>query len=187
MDCYIDLRVLPDPEFSVPQLMNALFAKLHRGLHDLRRNDVGVSFPDVERSKHGLGPRLRLHGSAEALDRLMALGWLTGMRDHLDIGLATPVPPQAKHRCISRVQVDSSPERLRRRLMKRHGLDEKAALARIPDNAAKRSVLPFLYLRSNGSGHHFRLFIHHGPLQDAPRPGSFNAYGLSSTATVPWF
>jgi len=187
IDHYLELKLLPDPEFPAPQLMNALFAKLHRGLHDLRRNDVGVSFPDVEQARHGLRAPPRLHGSAEALARLMALNWLTGMRDHLDIGEVAPVPPQAKHRCVSRVQVDSNPERLRRRLMKRHGLDAEAAQARIPDNAAQRCALPFVSLRSNGSGEHFRLFIRHGPLLDTAQPGPFGAYGLSTTTTVRWF
>lgn len=187
VDHYLDLKLLPDPEFPAAQLMNALFAKLHRGLHDLRRHDVGVSFPDVEHARHGLGARLRLHGSADALARLMASNWLTGMRDHLDIGEVAPVPPQAKHRCVSRVQVDSNPERLRRRLMKRHGLDAEAAQARIPDNAAQRCALPFVNLRSHSSGQHFRLFIRHGPQHDTAQPGPFGAYGLSPTATVPWF
>ncbi|MET0043908.1 MAG: type I-F CRISPR-associated endoribonuclease Cas6/Csy4, partial [Candidatus Thiodiazotropha sp. 6PLUC3] len=30
MDHFQDLQILPDPEFSTPMLMNALFAKLHR-------------------------------------------------------------------------------------------------------------------------------------------------------------
>lgn len=187
MDRHIDLRVLRDPEFSVPLLMNALFAKLHRGLNDLRCADVGVSFPDVDKGGQGLGPRLRLHGSAEALERLMALNWLAGIRDHLQIGPVAAAPSQTKHRCVSRVQVDSSPERLRRRLVKRHDVDEETAQERIPDRAVKQSDLPFLQLRSNGSGHRFRLFIRHGPLFDTARPGSFSAYGLSSTATIPWF
>ncbi|MFT3760536.1 type I-F CRISPR-associated endoribonuclease Cas6/Csy4 [Thauera sp.] len=187
MDHYLDLTLLPDPEFPAPQLMSALFAKLHRGLHDLRRNDVGISFPDVEKTRSGLGARLRLHGTAEALKQLMALNWLTGMRDHLKVGATTPIPPQARHRCVSRVQVNSNPERLRRRLIKRHNLDAVAAQAQIPDNAVRHSPLPFINLRSNSSGEHFRLFIRHGPLQDAAQPGTFSAYGLSATATVPWF
>lgn len=187
MDHYIDIKLLPDPEFPVPMLMNALFAKLHRGLVDYGSHDVGVSFPDVEQTRHGLGARLRLHGSIDALARLMALNWLTGMRDHLHTGQAALVPPQVKHRCVSRVQVDSNPERLRRRLMKRHGLDTEAAQTRIPDSAAQRCAQPFVSLRSNGSGQHFRIFIRHGPLHDTAQPGPFGAYGLSSTATVPWF
>ncbi len=32
MDHYLEIRVLPDPEFSSEMLMAALFAKLHRAL-----------------------------------------------------------------------------------------------------------------------------------------------------------
>jgi len=134
-----------------------------------------------------LGTRLRLHGPAAALDRLLALDWLAGMRDHLHLGALTPVPAQVRWRQVSRVQVDSNPDRLRRRLIKRHGLSEAEARQRIPDSAAKRCALPFVTLRSNGNGQRFLLFIRHGPLLDAPLPGSFNRYGLSTTATVPWF
>ena len=129
VDHYLDLTLLPDPEFPATQLMSALLAKLHRGLHDLRRTDVGISFPDVQTAGHGLGARLRLHGSAEALDRLLALNGLNGMHDHLHLGELAPIPAQVRWRCVSRVQVDSNPERARRRLIKRHGISEAEALA----------------------------------------------------------
>lgn len=187
VDHYLDLELLPDPEFPATQLMSALLAKLHRGLHDLRRTDVGISFPDVETAAHGLGARLRLHGSAEALDRLLALNWLSGMRDHLRQGPLSPIPNPVSWRCVSRVQVDSNPERARRRLIKRHGLSEEEARQRIPDSAGKRCDLPYATLRSKGSGHSFRLFVRHGPLLDTPTPGPFGAYGLSNQASIPWF
>ncbi len=187
MDHYIDLTLLPDPEFPATQLMSALIAKLHRGLHDLRRSDVGISFPDVAGATHGLGQRLRLHGSVEALDSLLALNWLSGMRDHIRLSELAPIPAQVQWRCVSRVQVDSSPERARRRLVRRHGISDAEARQRIPDCAGKRCELPYATLRSNGNGHSFRLFIRHGPLLHAPTAGSFNAYGLSSTASSPWF
>lgn len=184
MDHYIDFKLLPDPEFPSNQLMSALFAKLHRGLND---NGIGISFPDVGQVGHGLGARLRLHGSAGALGQLMARNWLTGMRDHLHIGELAPIPARVQWRHVSRVQVDSSPERARRRLIKRHAISEEEARARIPDMAAKRSSLPFVSLRSNGNGQLFRLFICHGPLLDRPSPGLFGGYGLSATSTIPWF
>ncbi len=184
MDHYVDLTLLPDPEFPRQQLMNALFAKLHRGLHDLQCSDIGVSFPEVGQD---LGGRLRLHSSVEALDRLMALDWLTGMRDHLDRSELTVVPTDSKYRCVSRIQVDSSPVRARRRLVRRHGVNLQEAMERIPDSAAKSCEMPFLVLRSNSSGQQFRLFIRHGPLWTNPTQGSFSRYGLSSSATVPWF
>lgn len=187
MDHYLDLHLLPDPEFPATQLMSALLAKLHRALHDLRRDDIGISFPGVDGKTAGLGGHLRLHGSAEALDTLMALNWLTGMRDHLTMSDLLGVPAAARYRCVSRVQVDSNPERARRRLIKRHGISEAEARERIPDEAAKRCKLPFAQLRSRTTGQHFRLFIQHGALMEKPQPGNFNGYGLSSTATVPWF
>ncbi|HWV09617.1 MAG TPA: type I-F CRISPR-associated endoribonuclease Cas6/Csy4 [Pseudomonas sp.] len=187
MDHYLDLKLLPDPEFPTAQLMSALVAKLHRGLHDLRRTDVGISFPDVDMASHGLGPRLRLHGSAEALDTLLALNWLSGMRDHLSLGELARIPEQVKWRCVSRVQVDSNPERARRRLMKRHGVSEDEARQRIPDSAGQRCDLPYVVLRSKDNGHSFRLFIRHGPLLETPISGPFGAYGLSTRASIPWF
>ncbi|KRW59053.1 type I-F CRISPR-associated endoribonuclease Cas6/Csy4 [Pseudomonas sp. TTU2014-080ASC] len=187
MDHYLDLKLLPDPEFAQTQLMSALFSKLHRGLSDLKRNDIGVSFPTIKDATRGLGDCLRVHGTAEALQKLLALNWLTGMRDHVQVSAVTAVPADTKHRLVSRVQVDSNPERARRRLIKRHGISEEEARKRIPDSAAKRCDLPFVVTRSNSSGERFNLFIRHGPLLDSPQPGTFNQYGLSSTATVPWF
>ncbi|AKA22712.1 type I-F CRISPR-associated endoribonuclease Cas6/Csy4 [Pseudomonas chlororaphis] len=187
MDHYIDLQLRADPEFAATQLMSALLSKLHRGLHDLRRDDIGISFPQIDNPARNLGERLRLHGSAQALASLLALNWLSGMRDHVQVGEPSPVPANVRYRHVSRVQVDSNPERLRRRLIKRHALSETQARERIPDTAAKHCNLPFAQLRSHGSGQVFRLFIRHGPLLDTPQPGRFGSYGLSSTATVPWF
>ncbi|WP_416769602.1 type I-F CRISPR-associated endoribonuclease Cas6/Csy4 [Pseudomonas sp. RHF3.3-3] len=187
MDHYFDLKLLPDPEFAATQLMSALMSKLHRGLHDLRRDDVGVSFPEIESARHHLGSHLRLHGNREALAHLLTLNWLTGMRDHVQVGEVTAVPAQVRYRLVSRVQVDSNPERLRRRLIKRHGITEEEARERIPDSAGKRTKLPFVSLRSNGSGNAFPLFIRHGDILEVAQPGTFNSYGLSSTATIPWF
>lgn len=187
MDYYLDLRLLPDPEFPATLLMSALLAKLHRALHDLRRDDVGISFPDIAQNARQLGSRLRVHGGNAALADLQVLNWLVGMRDHVEVGLLTPVPSKVKYRTVSRVQVDSNPERLRRRLMKRHAISEEEARQRIPDSAGKRCTLPFASLRSTTSGQPFRLFVRHGALLDAPHAGGFNSYGLSSTATIPWF
>ncbi len=184
-DHYLDIHLLPDPEFAPNQLLGALFAKLHRALVQLGSSDIGISLPGVGAS--GPGTHLRLHGSFPALQRLQAIEWLTGMREHLRQGELATVPPDCQYRCVRRVQVDSNPQRLRRRLMHRHGLDEGAAFQRIPDHSARRTDLPWVEMRSQSSGQRFRLFIDHGPLQDNPCNGSFSSYGLSSTATIPWF
>lgn len=186
MTYYLDIRLRPDPEFAVSQLLNALFSKLHRALVQLESDDIGVSFPDVK-AKRPLGECLRLHGSAERLDKLMALNWLQGMRDHVQVGELLAAPDDCQHRVVRRVQAQSSPERLRRRYSKRHNISAEDAANCFPDSVAEYLDLPFLSLRSQSTGQGFRLFIEHADLLDKPQQGKFSCYGLSSTATVPWF
>lgn len=187
MDSYIELQLLPDPEFPANTLMNALFAKLHRGLVSNGEGRIGVSFPDVEQKGIGLGGRLRLHGMAADLERLMASNWLQGMRDHLSCSPLSPVPANAAYRVVQRVQAKSSPERERRRLIARKGISAEAAVQAIPDSAAEMLRLPYVLLTSQSTQQQFRLFVEHLPVQKEPVRGAFSAYGLSSTATVPWF
>ena len=187
MDHYVDIDVRPDPEFPAHQLMSALYARLHRALVAQAGTGIGVSFPGVDARLPYLGTRMRLHGSQAALSALLASNWLMGMRDHVALTPALEVPGAAQHRAVRRVQVKSSPERQRRRLMRRQGIDEDAARQRIPDESARLSHLPFVQLRSTSTGQDFRLFIDHGPVQSGAVPGGFNAYGLGQGATTPWF
>ena len=187
MDHYLELVLRPDPEFPPQQLMPALYAKLHRALVAAGHGRIGASFPDVSESKRWLGARLRLHAGQSDLLDLMQADWLAGMRDHVGCAVPARVPQQTQYRTVSRVQADSNPERLRRRLMSRHQIDADAARERIPDSAAAFLKLPFLQMHSSSTGRHFRLFIEHGALQPAQSVGTFSTYGLSPTTTIPWF
>ena len=187
MDHYVDLRLLPDPEFPPTLIMNALFTRLHQGLTEHRGHDIGISFPDARADRPWLGQRLRLHGREASLSRLLELGWHDRLRDHVALGHLERAPIGARHRVVRRVQAKSNPERLRRRLMARHGLAAEEAASHIPDTAARRLELPFVTLTSRTTGQQFRLFIEHQPLQDTPVAGVFSLYGLSPAATVPWF
>lgn len=187
MDAYIEFQLLPDPEFPESTLMNALFAKLHRGLVSAGEGRVGVSFPDVEPQKGDLGSRLRLHGQAVDLEKLMCLNWLQGMRDHLSCGPISAVPSHASHRVVRRVQAKSSPARERRRLIMRKAVSPEVAAKLIPDSCAQRLNHPYLELASQSTRQQFRLFVEHLPTQERAVPGAFSAYGLSSGATIPWF
>ena len=188
MDHYLDITLLPDPEFSQNHLMDALFAKLHRALVTAGCGDIGISFPEVLEQGTGLGTILRLHGLATSLGELMAANWLAGMRDHTTLSAVQAVPSSCiSFRVVSRLQAKSSPARERRRLMRRKGLTEEQAMDRIPDNCAEVLHLPYVQMRSQSTGERFLLFVRHGPVQVAPAEGSFSAYGLSPTGTVPWF
>lgn len=187
MDHYLDIRVRPDPEFSPSMLICALFGKLHRALVSLNANDIGISLPEHQTKKRSPGMVLRLHGGVQSLGRLMAAPWLQGMRDHVDVASVSPVPADARYRVVRRRQFKTNAERLRRRRAKRHDETLDQARQHIPDTVERRVPLPYLTLRSHSTKQAFSLFIEHGPLTDVPVAGTFSSYGLSTTATVPWF
>lgn len=187
MDSYINIHMRPMPEIPSAHAMEAVFAKLHNALTGLKRDDIGISFPEAAEARPWLGGCLRLHGTQNALDALMQHPWLAGMHDYVAVSPIQPVPEASQFRCIRRVQAKSSPERLRRRHMRRHGVSQEEAEARIPDNAAEKLALPYVHVHSQSTGQKYRLFISHGPVQPAPIQGQFNFYGLSDKATVPWF
>lgn len=184
MDHYIEIRLLPDPEFSATLLMEALFAKLHRVLAGTAQGRVGVSFPAAGIT---LGDRLRLHGSLAALTELDALPWRKGLRDNTGHSGILSVPLQVKHRIVRRVQFKSNAERLRRRSVKKGWLSKEEAQIRIPFAKEQRSSLPFIRMKSTSSEQSFQLFIEQGEIVDNAASGHFSAYGLSSQATIPWF
>jgi CRISPR-associated endonuclease Csy4 len=184
---YIDIALLPDPEFSHAHLLSALMAKLHRALVQLQADDIGISFPHYSLQPRSLGDLLRLHGSPAALQRLMAQPWLQGMRDHVRVTAPAPAPLGTPHRAVRRRQFKTNVERLRRRRMKRKGETPEQATAAIPGSVERSPTLPYTQLRSTSTGQPFCLFIEQGPEQTNATPGSFNTYGLSTTATVPWF
>lgn len=186
MSHYLDILLRPDPEIAPHQLMAALYAKLHLALVQLDSSTLGVSFPGYTEKPASLGNSLRVVGPEADLLRLLALPWLGGLQDHLHTSAVAAVPPQVGYRRLSRVQAKSNPERLRRRQMKRHGLSEEQARARLPDTCAETLALPFVVLRSASTAQTFRLFLR-CQTASGPASGAFNTYGLSATATVPWF
>lgn len=187
---YLDISLLPDPEFSAHHLRSALIAKLHRVLVQRESTDIGISFPqhkNTPASRRTLGDVLRLHGTDAALGDLMQSDWLHGMRDHVSQTPIAAVPANALHRQVERRQFKTSVDRLRRRRMQRKGETAEEAMAAIPDSVERTPDLPFVQLRSSSTGQPFSLFIAHTPPQQSAMAGSFNTYGLSQNATVPWF
>lgn len=187
MTHYLDIRIRALPEIAAPHVMEAVFGRVHNALAALQRTDIGVSFPEVDEKRPSLGGRLRLHGPEESLRAVLETSGLSALRDYAACGEIAATPATGSFRRVSRVQSKSNPERLRRRLAARHNLSAEEALERIPDARAQMLTLPFVRVKSKSTGHGYQLFISHGPLQTNPCQGEFSAYGLSATATVPWF
>lgn len=195
MNHYLDIELLEDPEFNENILMNALFSKLHRALVAIKSNEIGISFPKLKESQEdqkkqkSLGNRMRLHGTQSVLEKFMSEPWLKGLTDHIQQGSIRPVPTHVtvRYRTVTRVQVKSSVERLRRRSIANGRLTPEQAEKKIPMSRQKTSTLPFLRVNSASTGQKFQLFIDHKPIQDQPNTGHFNTYGLSQFATIPWW
>lgn len=183
MDHFIDIRVLPDPEFQPETLMNALYAKLHRALVQTALGQIGVSFPQHKKT---LGDTLRLHGSKAHLIDLMALSWLQGLRDYTQCSELTSVPDAVSHRHVKRIQAKSANNK-RMRSINKGWLTLEQAFERIPEDQQKRLTLPYAQIKSLSTGQPMRIYIEHCPLLEKPKTGKFSSYGLSANATIPWF
>lgn len=184
---YIDITLLPDPEFSHAHLLGALVSKLHRALVQLKAADIGISFPRYSLRPRSLGEVLRLHGTDAALQRLMELPWLQGMRDHVQLTALLQAPLDAPRWQVQRRQFKTSVDRLRRRRMRRKNETLEQAAVAIPDSVERCLKLPFVQLRSTSTGQPFSLFVDQGPSRAGAVPGRFNTYGLSLGSTIPWF
>ncbi|MFC3909324.1 type I-F CRISPR-associated endoribonuclease Cas6/Csy4 [Legionella dresdenensis] len=183
MDHYIDISILPTPEFPETVLLNALYTKLHRALYDLAATNVGVSFPKY---KITLGNIIRIHSGQAVLHNLLNLNWIGSMNDLCKVSMIMRVPMNSKFRNISRKQPTMSPSKLRR-LISRGSILEEEIQPYETKMHSKKFDNPYIELISTSSGQRYRRYIEFGELLEQPVSGSFDAFGFSKTATVPWF
>lgn len=193
MDHYFDIRLLPDADFTAPVLLNALYTKLHRVLVLQQETGIGVSFPLYQAASENaegqklhahFGLTLRLHGDKETLTRLMDTRWLRGFVDYTMTGNILPVPKDAHLIRVIRRQTKGRADKERARLMRRKGLSESEAAQLISNRPAPKLNWPFITLDSVSTGQRFLLFIEQTAAAQHAQ-GTFNAYGLSQTATLP--
>ncbi|HWK70798.1 MAG TPA: type I-F CRISPR-associated endoribonuclease Cas6/Csy4 [Burkholderiaceae bacterium] len=184
MDYYVDVVVRPDPEFSTSTLISAIFSKLHLALVRVGQGEIGVSFPKI---KLTLGDCLRIHGSKLALGRLMDDSWLRGLQDYAQLRPIRSTPVVSQYCVVRRVHVKSSQERLLRRSVRKGWISEEEAQERLLTTKNERSKLPYILLRSSSTGEHYRMFIQQELVLKTGATGSFNTFGLSESATVPYF
>lgn len=184
MDFYIDVLLLPDAEMRENVLLNKVYTKFHKTLFDLQAKDVGVSFPET---KLLLGKVLRIHSSQNRLSELQSINWLGGLSGYCNCSEILPAPIDAKNRCISRWRSNMSESHLRR-LIKRGSISqEKLKGYKAKMFATQMTTLPFLELESASNGRFHRRYIQTSELLDQPVKGDFDYFGLSKTATIPWF
>ncbi len=183
MDHYINITLKPDAEMPENVLLNKVYTKLHKALFDLNANNIGISFPAF---KVLLGGKIRLHGSAESLDKLQALNWLGGLSGYCVLTNTQKIPADVQHRNISRIQSNMTQAKLNR-LIKRGTIAPEQLREYKAKMFSKGLDNPYLELESGSNGHKHRRYIQFGALSSIPVEGQFDNFGLSKTATVPWF
>ncbi len=184
MDYYIDLLLRADEEVPLYFVRNKVFAKFHKVLCDLNQTSIGISFPKY---KIKLGDIFRIHGNQNNLNALQQSNWLGGLVGYCQLSDILQIPEKIDgYRTVSRVRQNMSNAKLRR-LIKRGSISEST----ISDYHSKMLETglnnPFLELVSRSNGHKHRRYIQFGKLQSQPVTGVFDYFGLSKTATVPWF
>jgi len=188
---YLDVRLRFDADLHPAHALAALFTRLHLYLARTGAGNIAISFPETIRTAAGkarqLGKVLRLHGTADSLMPLTQATTWGGAATVADIGTVKALPATVQHHRIRRIQVDSNPERLMRRAMKRKGWSEAEARDKYADAKVGTTALPFIAVTSQSTGHPFRLFLDVGMPQAESTEGVFNAYGVSQEATVPYF
>lgn len=183
MDYYIDLNLHPTKENRENVLLNQIYMKIHYKLVDLKSTQIGISFP-----KHHitLGRQLRLHGHEADLQSLLQQIDLSKFGNSISSGSVSLVPSTCSYRTVSRKQPLMSPSKMRR-LLKRGSLTEEDAKNYRRKLFTKGLSEPYLELESNSSQQKYRRYITHSPIQKTATVGTFDQFGLSKTATIPWF
>jgi len=192
MKFYIEITLLSNDEIPIYFLWQKLYPQIHLGLVEIQDAQgnvpVGVSFPQYNEALNLLGCRLRiLAEDKQTLESFNVAKWLNRLTDYVDIKQIQSVPENiTEFAFFKRQQVKSSKERLARRKAKREGMDYDQALKQLNGYDEKRVKTPFININSQSSDKQFRLFIKKHSA-DKAQTGQFNSYGLSKTATVPWF
>lgn len=192
MKFYLDITLLPNVEANLGFLWQKVYQQLHLALVATKttegNSNFAVSFPRYNDKVFPFGDKLRLFGPThDQLQELDIGKWLSRLTDYNHCTSIKEVPESVnRFSRFKRVQFDTNVERMARRRMKRKNETLEQALAHYKGFAQHQSDLPFVMMNSLSRGEKFMLFIER-ELLDEPKEGQFSCYGLSATATVPWF
>ncbi len=201
MKYYQDITLLPDADVNLGFLWHKVFLQIHIGLADNKQTDgtsaIAVSFPDYE-YKEGtyirfpLGKKLRLLANTEEqIHHFDAGKRLSRLIDYCHIKSIKSVPNVSKYSCFSRKQVKSAAKKVESLASHLNKPVEEVLKFRKENDLYHGCTLPFIHMESQevtdtGQKNKFRLFIEQR-FYDTPVQGDFDCYGLSKTATIPWF
>lgn len=200
MKHYFDITLLPDAEANLGFLWQKVFQQVHIALVDNKVGDnesaIALSIVNYGGKDFPLGDKLRLLAkNEEALQKLDIGHWLNRLSDYCHIKPIKPVPANVtKYACFKRKSVKSIEKKAQRRA-KHLNIPYGEVLAYLlKEGRSDKCKLPYINVESQNTKKRverdvscqFSLFIEQA-FFEAPASGKFDCYGLSKTATVPWF
>ncbi|HFB66919.1 MAG TPA: type I-F CRISPR-associated endoribonuclease Cas6/Csy4 [Aeromonadales bacterium] len=201
MKYYQDITLIPDAEVYLAFLWHKVYIQVHIGLADNKQPDgtsaIAVSFPEYvytpnKANRFPLGKKLRLLAETEKqLQQFDTVTRLSRLEDYCHIRSIKAVPNVTKYCCFSRKQVKSAAKKAEILTEHLNKPLEEVIKFRKKNNLYQDCDLPFIHMESqqqteSGEKNKFRLFIQQ-TFCDSPFQVGFDCYGLSKTATVPWF
>ena len=200
MKYYLDITLLPDAEANLGFLWQKVFQQVHIMLVDNKVADnesaVALSVVGYGDKTFPLGNKLRLLAASEdILQKLDIQQWLNRLSDYCHISSVKAVPAGIKHYArFARKNVKSIEKKAQRRALHLDKPYDEVMAYLIEEGKSKACKLPFINVESQdtknrieqGVSCQFLLFIEQA-LFDKAANGKFDCYGLSKTATVPWF
>ncbi len=192
MNYYQDIKIQPDKEFNLPTLRNNVCQKLHKAIWNLKTKNIGVSFPKLDNK---LGDTIRIHSSQSDLEKLQNLNWLGGLSGYCKVSDILTVPDKVKgYQVISRIRQTMNEVKLSQRIshQTQNNILKTDADIQAYKNQYRAKMMatslgsPYLELNSSKGGL-YRIYLYFGEIQNSPIAGEFNNFGLSKTATVPFF
>lgn len=191
MQYYIDIKLLSDTEITLGFIWQKVYNDIHLALVEHKDHEnmvsIGLSLPAYGEI-FPLGNVLRLFAQSEAELKSLNLDTrLIRYADYVDIGDTKEIPPEIKgYVTFGRKQFKSNPQRLAKRYAKRHSVSLEEALEVYKQVEAQQTKLPYINIKSTSTGQHLKIFIEKKEAKREEK-GKFTTFGLSQTATVPWF
>jgi CRISPR-associated endonuclease Csy4 len=200
MKYYFDITLLPDPEITLGFIWQKVFQQVHIALVDNKVGDnesaVALSVVGYRDKDFPLGNKLRLLAASEdVLQTLDMQRWLNRLSDYCHLSSIKPVPAEVKQYArFNRKNVKSIEKKAQRRAVHLAKPYDEVLAYLIEQGNSKECKLPFINVESQeskkqaaqGVSCQFLLFIEKTLFDEAVN-GKFDCYGLSKTATVPWF
>lgn len=181
---YIEIKAIPQVDMLQTEVISFCLQKLHQILPYFEGR-IGLAFPAYGNDKT-LGGIIRLFGSENDCDSVYIKS--QELRDYVLLSEVMPIPEKVRsYRIYQRVQMkgQSAIRRAEKRLTAQGKWSEEVRQNMLQKQSIQR-IYPHAHLKSSSTKQQFILAIK-SVYKAKSVEGSFSAYGLSQTATVPHF